>query len=102
MTNLTVRDLEAGVELDKAACTALRGGSVDLAAQGSNVGAGQSVGIPGGLLFASPVITTQLVFAFDTTTIVAPITNLANTFNTTSLVGSILNQFGDAGQIVPV
>ena len=96
MTNLIVQDLKNGIDLDQAACKALRGGvdTVNLGAQGSSIGAGQSVDASGGLLFASPIITTQLVFAFDTTTIVAPITEVTNVNYTTSLVGSIMNQYG--------
>jgi hypothetical protein len=98
VAHLMVQDLESGVDLDKAACKAIRGGvdSVDLGAQGGSVDAGQGVYAPGSLFFASPIITTQLVFAIDTTTIVAAITDTSNTFETTSLVGSILNQYGVA------
>ena len=101
MAHLIVQDLNNGIDLDEAACKALRGGvdTVNLGAQGSSIGAGQRVDASGGLLFASPVITTQLVFAFDTTTIVTPITEVTNVLNTTSLVGSILNQYTDARQI---
>lgn len=96
MAHLMVQDLKNGVDLDASACKALRGGvdTVNLGAQGSSVGAGQSVDASGGLLFASPVITTQLVFAFDTTTIVAPITEVTNENYSTNLVGSIMNQYG--------
>lgn len=96
MAHLMVQDLESGVDLDKAACRAIRGGidSVGLGAQGGDVEAAQGVYAPGSLFFASPIITTQLVFAIDTTTIVAAVTETTTNTETNSLVGSILTQYG--------
>ena len=104
MAHLIVQDLKSGVDLDRAAWKTLRGGinNVGLGKTGGSVGAGQNVSVPSGLLFASPIITTQLVFAFDITNLVAPMTEVVSTINTTNLIGSILNQYGGDVANVPV
>ena len=58
----------------------------------------QAVSLPGsGLLFASPVISTQLVFDIDNTLLVAPITEVVSNLTNLSAVGSIL----DGVQLAP-
>lgn len=97
MNHLQLEDLRVAESLEQGDCLAVRGGDAGVE-QGIGIGGvGSEVDVTtGGLLFASPVTTVNLVMPVYANTQTATAMDMTNINNTMSMVGSILEGTGIA------